>query len=74
MAKRKCDTCGSLYDPSKEGTDTHCQDCCDTYDEDADVMRCSLCNKPINPLTAHLHQGEYIGEECCWDDRLKASE
>ena len=35
---------------------------------------CSLCNKAItNPDDAHLHQGKYIGE-CCWDERLKASE
>jgi len=35
---------------------------------------CSICHAPCNPVTAHLHQGEYIGDECCWDDRMKASE
>lgn len=36
---------------------------------------CSLCKKKVDLQTAHLHQGEFIGEDCgCWDDRLKASE
>jgi|694.fasta_scaffold139348_2 hypothetical protein len=35
---------------------------------------CSICHMACNPVKAHLHQGEYIGDECCWDDRLKASE
>jgi len=35
---------------------------------------CSLCGKPCAAMEAHLHQGKLIGDECCWDDRLKASE
>lgn len=35
---------------------------------------CSCCHKPISTKTAHLHQGEWIGDECCWDERLRASE
>lgn len=34
---------------------------------------CALCGKPTDAKTAHLHQQQWIGE-CCWDDRLKASE
>jgi hypothetical protein len=47
----------------------------DSYDF-ADVKQsiaCSICGKDTDADTAHLHQGEYIGEEC-WDDRLHASE
>jgi hypothetical protein len=35
---------------------------------------CSICGKPCDGNKAHLHQGAYIGDECCWDDRLKSSE
>lgn len=37
-------------------------------------VRCSICHEPRNAAKAHLHQGEYIGDECCWDERLRASE
>lgn len=39
-----------------------------------DEMRCSLCGRVINPDKAHLHQEDFIGDECCWDERLRASE
>lgn len=35
---------------------------------------CSICGNLCAGITAHLHQGRYIGDECCWDERLKASE
>jgi hypothetical protein len=35
---------------------------------------CSVCGKCCDPSTAHLHQGKWIGDECCWDERLKSSE
>lgn len=34
---------------------------------------CSLCGKSGPTPDAHLHQDKYIGE-CCWDERLKATE
>jgi len=37
------------------------------------MLTCSVCKRDTPAETAHLHQGEYIGE-CCWDERLKASE
>ena len=39
-----------------------------------DVVICKICHQLSNAQTAHLHQGEYIGDECCWDERLRASE
>lgn len=42
--------------------------------ESKKMIECSLCGKPCEGKTAHLHQGEYIGDDCCWDPRLKASE
>jgi len=35
---------------------------------------CSTCHRPTAANAAHLHQGEWIGDNCCWDDRLKSSE
>lgn len=37
-------------------------------------VACSLCHEPCDASTAHLHQGRWIGDQCCWDERLKASE
>jgi hypothetical protein len=45
-----------------------------TDDGDVDYIQlCKLCQKPTPASTAHCHQGGYIGE-CCWDERLRASE
>jgi hypothetical protein len=38
------------------------------------TVPCKFCAKDVSAKTAHLHQGQWIGDECCWDDRLKASE
>ena len=38
------------------------------------TVACSLCGKPCDAGKAHLHQGKWVGDECCWDERLKASE
>jgi hypothetical protein len=37
-------------------------------------VTCSLCHLPGLAESAHLHQGKWICEERCWDNRLKASE
>jgi hypothetical protein len=36
-------------------------------------LECSLCKNPCAASTAHRHQDTYIGE-CCWDERLRATE
>jgi len=38
------------------------------------TQMCSVCDARVPASTAHLHQGNWIGDACCWDDRLKASE
>lgn len=37
-------------------------------------VECSLCGNPCLIRTAHYHQNDWIGDECCWDERLRASE
>lgn len=36
-------------------------------------VRCSQCRKPTDKATAHRHQKKWVGE-CCWDERLRATE
>jgi hypothetical protein len=42
------------------------------------TVRCVICGQQCLLKNAHLHSGddgdEWIGDECCWDDRLHASE
>lgn len=42
--------------------------------EVVETVKCCLCKEDVPAKTAHLHQGEYIGDECCWDERLRMSE
>ena len=38
------------------------------------VVQCKFCGADILEVTAHFHQGEWIGDECCWDDSLAERE
>jgi len=42
--------------------------------ENFDEVPCALCGEMVPAKTAHLHEGEYIGDECCWDERLRTTE
>jgi hypothetical protein len=37
-------------------------------------VTCAICRQRCAARTAHLHQGQWIGDECCWDERLRSSE
>ena len=37
-------------------------------------VECCMCGRQVPEETAHLHQGKWIGDNCCWDERLRASE
>lgn len=39
-----------------------------------DTVECCQCHNMCYGPTAHLHQGKYIGDECCWDERFKITE
>jgi len=39
-----------------------------------ETITCSVCHRDAPKVTAHLHQGEWIGDICCFDARLHASE
>lgn len=38
------------------------------------TVTCKVCNMPTPSSAAHLHQGDWIGDDCCWDERLRSSE
>jgi uncharacterized Fe-S radical SAM superfamily protein PflX len=44
------------------------------YIQTRDLITCSMCRRKCRADTAHLHQGKYIGHECCWDERLRTTE
>lgn len=52
---------------SSESTD-------DDEDEADGTVECSICHQSTNAMTAHRHQDRWIGDDCCWDERLRASE
>lgn len=47
------------------------------YDDMAiETEVCCRCGRPVPTLTAHYHQGlrGTVGDVCCWDERLKATQ
>ena len=44
------------------------------------TVTCCLCGEPTPAKTAHIHQTDpsgptgWVGDECCWDERLRGSE
>jgi hypothetical protein len=38
------------------------------------TVRCALCGQRTAAAAAHRHDGGFIGDECCWDERLRATE
>jgi hypothetical protein len=39
-----------------------------------DTVTCKFCGEDVPADTAHLHDGSWVGDECCWDERLKSTE
>ena len=37
-------------------------------------VECKFCHKLTNANLAHAHDGGYVGDECCWDERLRTTE
>jgi hypothetical protein len=42
--------------------------------EPVHLVACGLCGKRSDAATAHRHQDGYIGDDCCWDERLRSTE
>ncbi|MCP9209557.1 hypothetical protein [Streptomyces cucumeris] len=37
-------------------------------------VECKFCRNSVPAQTAHRHDGNWVGDECCWDDRLRMTE
>lgn len=37
-------------------------------------VRCCMCGELVLKSIAHRHRDRWVGDECCWDDRLKVTE
>lgn len=78
-----CDKCQHLYyNPMAKDDAIYEAECSLSLKPDKDYceffedweLTCSFCHKPIDPTTAHRHNGSYVGDECCWDERLRTTE
>jgi hypothetical protein len=42
-------------------------------DDDDETVLCRFCQRQCLARTAHLYQGGWVGDDCCWDERLRSS-
>ena len=43
-------------------------------DSDSAFVACKFCGKQVPEKTAHRHEDGWVGDGCCWDERLRSSE
>lgn len=41
---------------------------------DAELTGCKFCGRDVLLATAHRHTGGWIGDTCCWAERLRSTE
>jgi hypothetical protein len=41
---------------------------------DATTVDCKFCHATVPVKTAHAHEGGFVGDACCWDERLRTTE
>lgn len=46
----------------------------ENFVEEQHLTTCAICGEKIVAKTAHAHNGGMVGAECCWDERLRATE
>jgi len=39
-----------------------------------ETVVCKFCHEHVPADTAHAHQGAWVGDKCCWEERLRSSE
>jgi hypothetical protein len=45
----------------------------ETEIEEADQVECKFCGQMVPASTANWHAGSWVGDECCWDERLRST-
>jgi hypothetical protein len=43
-------------------------------DDAEETVLCRFCQRHCRARTAHDYHGGWVGDECCWDERLRSSE
>jgi len=38
------------------------------------LVDCKFCGNEVDADTAHVHGKGWVGDDCCWDERLRATE
>jgi len=38
-----------------------------------ELITCKLCGERAPLESAHFHESEWVGDECCWDERLRST-
>lgn len=79
-----CPNCNARVDLAVGSNDglhctVTCTRCCYRWHEadeehEPETVVCKFCNKDVPADTAHLHQDGWVGDECCWDERLRITE
>lgn len=44
------------------------------HDVDVELEACKFCGGDVLRATAHRHGRGWVGDSCCWDERLRATE
>jgi hypothetical protein len=65
-----------LTDESFEAYPTEAQiaEVLEQHGIDVELERCKFCKDEVLLETAHRHDGGWVGESCCWDERLRMTE
>lgn len=73
----KCGASGGALvaegDESSPIVTVDCADCGHEWREPREV-ECHICGQDCRADTAHFHQGGWVGDVCCWDERLRSTE
>jgi hypothetical protein len=72
----RCRVCGWIdeADPEDPTVRRYHGDSFDYDEPDEDQVLCRFCQRQCSAGTAHSYQGGWVGDECCWDERLRSSQ
>lgn len=65
-----CEECGRHFTP-EDVDGGRCLGCGATI---YPTVTCKFCGRQVSERTAHRHQDAWVGDECCWDERLRVTE
>jgi hypothetical protein len=71
----RCRVCGWLDEAHPEDPTVRLYhgDSFDYEEPEQELVLCRFCQRECPASTAHRHQSGWVGDECCWDERLRAT-